>query len=215
MTVKITAILARGESGAEVCFELCGGDGQIELKKLLISAAQLANLRLSVGEANEEIFDAVEREARLYEAVRRAARSLEYGSCSKKTLCIKLRRAGFDTEISAEAVEFLAARGLLDDYSNACREAEKCEKKLWGRKRIEAELLKKGYGGDSVRGALDYLDGVGVDYVANCKRLVGQKLRHGTSDAETLKKLYPSLIRYGYSPSEIKSALSYFLSKRK
>ena len=97
--------------------------------------------------------------------------------------------------------------GLISDSDTACREAERALKKLWGRRRIEAELYKKGYGADSVREALRYVDRVGADYVANCKRLIKQKLRTSNPSPDEMKKLYAALVRYGYTSAEIREAM--------
>ena len=208
MNIVIGGIFARGEDSVCVCFEIQSDDGaHRETEKLIISTSQLAQLGLSKGVCDEELYDTVAREAELYEAMRRAIRSLEYGSCSKKALRLKLIRAGYGKDIAAETVERLADMGLIDDADAACREAERAIKKLWGRRRIEAELYKKGYGADSVREALRYIDRVGADYIANCRLLITKKLRVPDPSPEDLKKLYASLVRYGYTSSEIRSAL--------
>lgn len=208
MIIRISGIFARGEESVCVCFELINDGGEHkDAERFIISAGQLARLGLSKGECDGELYDTVCREARMYEAIRRAMRSLEYGSCSKKTLKAKLVRAGFDKGIAAEAVERLSDEGLIDDSDTACREAERDLKKLWGRRRIEAELYKKGYGAESVRAALKHLDGVGADYVVNCQKLISKKLRVGSPEPDELKKLCAALVRYGYSQGEIRQAL--------
>ena len=208
MNIGISGIFARGEDSVCVCFEIVSDDGaHKESEKFLISAAQLAGLGLSKGACDEALYDRVAREAQLYEAMCRAMRSLEYGACSAKTLRLKLIRAGFERDIAAETVERLSENGLISDVETACREAERSLKKLWGRRRIEAELYKKGYGADSVREALRYIDRVGADYVANCRLLIRKKLRVDDPDPAELKKLYAALVRYGYTSGEIREAL--------
>ena len=211
MSVAITGIFARGENAVCVCFEIKSEDGaHTESERFIISTAQLARLGLAKGEADEELYETVEREARLYEATRRALRSLEFGACSKKALRIKLARAGFDRECAERAVEMLEDEGLMNDSETACREAERALKKLWGRRRIEAELYKKGYGADCVRDALRHIDRVGADYVANCKSLMRKKLRSDNASPEDVRRLFAALQRYGYTSSEIREAFAEF-----
>ena len=208
MKIKITGIIARGEREVVVCFEMQSDDAKnIETKKFLISGDQLARLQLARGDANEEIFDLVALEARIYGAVKKGLKTLEYGYCSTKALYLKLLRAGFSKDISAKAVVILQKQKLLDDKANARREAEKGVKKLWGSHRIESELLKKGYDSDCAKDALEHLNELGVDYAANCEKLVAMSLQGETPTIRDLKRLYPSLTRYGYSSSEIKTAL--------
>lgn len=209
MSVRITGIFARGEDAVCVCFEIKSEDGaHTESERFIISSGQLARLGLSKGEADEELYETVESEARLYEALKRAVRSLEFGACSKKALKIKLVRAGFDRDCAERAVEMLEGDGLVDDTETACREAERAFKKLWGRRRIEAELYKKGYGADSVRDAMRYINRVGADYVANCERLIRKKIGSEELEPDGLRKLIAALQRYGYTSSEIREALS-------
>ena len=210
MIISISGIFSRGEDSVCVCFEMQSDDGaHKETEKLLISTTQLTRLGLSKGKCNEALYDTVAREAELYEAMRRAMRSLEYGSCSKKTLRLKLIRAGYDKDIASETVERVTDMGLINDSDTACREAERALKKLWGRRRIEAELYKKGYGADSVREALRYIDRVGADYVANCKKLITKKLRTATPSPDEARKLYAALVRYCYTSSEIREAMDF------
>ena len=210
MKICISGIFARGEDSVCVVFELQSDDGaHKESERFLISASQTARLGLSTGECDETLYDTVAREARLYEAMRRAMRALEYGSCSKKTLKLKLIRAGYEKDIAQEIVDRISDMGLISDSDTACREAERALKKLWGRRRIEAELYKKGYGADSVREALRYIDRVGADYVANCKKLITKKLRTADPSPDEVRKLYAALVRYGYTPSEIREAMDF------
>ena len=214
MNIRISGIFARENDSVCVCFELqSDGGAHTDTQKFILSAGQLARLGLTKGDCDEELFDTVAREARLYEADRRAMRALEYGACSEKALRLKLIRAGFEKDIATEVVERISREGLLYDTDAACREAERALRKLWGRRRIEAELYKKGYGADSVRAALKHLDGVGADYVVNCKRLLSKRLRSAYPDPDELKKLYAALVRYGYSTGEIREALGFVIDE--
>ena len=208
MIIRISGIFARDGESVCVCFEMISDGGEHrDTEKFILSAGQLARLGLSKGECDKELYETVCNEAKLNEAMRRAMRSLEYGSCSKKALKIKLIRSGFDKDVASEVIKRLEDDGLLDDTDTACREAERDLKKLWGRRRIEAELYKKGYGAESVRAALRYIDRVGADYVANCKRLINKKLRASVCTPDEQKKLYAALARYGYSQGEIRQAM--------
>ena len=73
MNIRISGIFARENDSVCVCFELqSDGGAHTDTQKFILSAGQLARLGLAKGECDEELFDTVAREARLYEADRRA-----------------------------------------------------------------------------------------------------------------------------------------------
>ena len=202
MTVTLLSLAERGEEIA-VTFSLQSGE-HIQKEHFLLSAVQVADLHLRIGECDRACYESVEYSARLHTAEKRALQILSFGSCSEKMLCRKLVMKGIDREIAQEAVASLCERGLLDSSASAVREVEKGIAKLWGRKRILASLYEKGYSDHTIRSALSTL--TEIDEVELCVRRIEKQAVEIPSDPCERRKLIASLERYGFSSSQIREA---------
>ncbi len=214
MRIRITSLTARnGGEETEVVFEMCSDDGEHTSKeRFLISSREYLVLGLVKGDADEETYDTVSHASSVWTAVKRGVACLSYGSCSEKALKAKLISKGFERSIAAEAVEEIRTKGLLCANDDAAREAEKMSAKLWGKKRISAGLYAKGYSDSAVAHALSHLDDMGVDYQANCARLLKKRYGGSIEDREEARKIFAALARYGYTSSEIKGAMTSVLN---
>ena len=152
MQIFITSIAASGNDDIAVSLEIREGE-QIQRERFVVSAEVYASLGISKGECDRELYDLLEGEARICAAYKRALYILGYGSCSMRAMVSKLVAKGFDKTDASVAVERLESRGLLNEESNARREAERCAAKLWGETRIASHLHSKGYSGESVKDA--------------------------------------------------------------
>ena len=130
-----------------------------------------------------------------------------FAASSRKALCRKLIAKGFEPEFSELALERLEANGLLCEAESAVREGERCLEKLWGPERIRAHLKEKGYSDDSVSAVFFAFEDSEVDFDSNCASLVEKKYSRIPTDKKELQKIIASLMRYGYSLSQIKRAL--------
>ena len=208
MTIKISDVKAIN-SGDEVCVtvEIISGENK-EIKKLFLLAKQYTSLRVTKREISEERFDEISHAAEVASAYKKGLFLLGYGACSEKKLKFKLRTKGFNESISAEAVELITTAGLIDEPSDAIREVERCLNKLWGRKRIIAQLYTKGFSKEALDKAILTLDE--VDFVENCKKLIIKEhkaqLAAARDDIAIMSKMCASLQRMGYSFSEIREA---------
>ncbi len=210
MTLNIIGISSRA-AGEEICvtLELTGeGEGQVQRESFVISSRQYLMLCPQKGECSMEIYDEIAHAAQVFSALKRGISVLSFGTCSEKALIAKLRSKGFDRGIAEEAVGELVSRGLLDAKSDAYREAQKQAAKLWGEKRIVAELYAKGYSGEAIAEAMSALADDGVDYIANCRALIDKKYGEFPTEQSARQKAISALIRYGYTTSEIKNAIS-------
>ena len=208
MRISVTSAVAVN-SGAEinVTFLIQSEDGEnSQRQSLLISSKQYLVLGISKGECSAELFDEAERSAEIWSAVKKGMSVLGYGACSKKALRAKLTGKGFSKDVAAEAVDELEAMGLLNEKGDAHREAQRSACKLWGKKRIVAGLYEKGYSPEAVRFALLALEDEETDFVLNCRSLIRKKYGTLPNDPVERKKAISSLLRYGYSLSEIKEA---------
>lgn len=208
MTITLTSLRALG-SGDEISVSIEIADGtNKEIKKLIILSSQYTSLNIGRGEISREQFDEIERAEKIASAYKKGLYLLGYGACSRKKLKFKLKTKGFDDEVANEAVEMLMAVGYLNENSDALREAELGLSKLWGKKRIIAQLYAKGFSDDAVRSAADFLED--IDFIENCalliKRNYMRQLNSALGDKNAMMKLVATLSRMGYSFSEIKEA---------
>ncbi len=210
MTIEITNISLRA-AGEEICvsFLLTGeSEEQTRRESFVISARQYLVLCPQKGESDTAMYDAIEHAARVFAALGRGLAALKCGRCSEKALVSKLRGKGFEREVAEEAVAQLVSRGLLNANDDAYREAERQAAKLWGEKRITAELYAKGYSSESIDSAMSALRNEGIDYIANCRALLEKKYGELPEDSAERRRAIAALMRYGYTVSDIKEAIS-------
>ena len=205
MEISVVSVCAASGDDIAVCVSVSNGD-EAQRKKFVISADAYARMGITKGECDTETFDALEWEAGVNSAFKRAMAILGFCACSKRTLVSKLLQKGFGREYAAEAAERAARLGFIDDKGNAYREAQRCVAKLWGEARIRASLAQKGYGSDAIESAMCALEDDGVDFFENCRALIEKKYPVLPTDRAEKQKLVASLMRYGYTLSQIKSA---------
>ena len=205
--VTLTSLRAHG-SGDEVAlgFEIRQGD-DLQKETVILSAKDFADLHLSRGEVSEACFDAVLGVAARYAARKRAMYILTYGRCSEKRLSQKLRAKGVDCTVADETAACLAEEGYLDGKADALREAEKDLQKLWGERRIIADLSAKGYDSRDVREAIASLKKGGADFAEICAERIRKKFGSLSDDPRERQKQIASLERAGFSFSQIRGAM--------
>ncbi len=186
--------------------KISDGGGGSEKRKLLLFTEQYLDLGFHKGTVlNEEEFDALEVLSEKCAAMRKGSELLSYSPSSRVRLAQRLRQKGIDRENAEYAAEQLEGLGLINEELDVRRAVQSCLKKLWGKKRIYRELTAKGYGRDVISRELEEIDDEILVY--NCVALFKKKHKTFPSDPETQKKIIASLVRYGYSFSEIKEAL--------
>ena len=133
----------------------------------------------SVGdEVDDDVYRILCRETDVTEALERAYSLLDFSDNSEAALRQKLLRRGYLRESIDEAIATLKARNVLSDEALLSRYVVSlAEKKLYGRRKIVAALLAKGFRADDVRHALDNAVACGdVDFDAIRSRLIEKKL---------------------------------------
>ena len=205
MEISITSVSAIN-GGAEIAVSVRIKSGEnFETKRIVLFSRRYSELSLSRGIISEEDLESLEYEAEVCSAVKRGMYILGYGACSRKNMILKLRSKGFSRESAEDASDYLLSLGYIKEEEDAIREAERCLKKLWGKRRISAFLYEKGYSEEAINSALDSLEN--VDFSELCAELISKKFGRVSNDPESIRKLFASLTRYGYSSSEIKSAI--------
>ena len=141
------------------------------------------------------------REHALCAALAIGLRSLAAGGGSRLQLRQKLCLKGVARDVAEGAVAILCEKGYLDEQKSALAAAEGDLRKLWGDRRILADLRAKGYGDEAMLAVREFLGT--KDGAARCVHLL-QKRRLDTGNPD---KLIAALLRYGYTRTEIREAL--------
>ncbi len=128
---------------------------------------------------------------------------LAFGDCTVKKLSEKLRSRGFSKESIEGACAFALDKGYIREEEHLARLMETlCEKKKYGIRRIRSEVYAKGFSEEAVKAVFEEVacrldfDGALVDRLAKVKGGI-------PVDPLGKKKLYASLLRYGFTPEEI------------
>lgn len=129
--------------------------------------------------------------------LRTALNMLAYADNSRRRLAMKLRQKGFSADEIALALEYCVEKGYLDEQ----RQVESAVRvmasgKLYGRRRIAAELARLGFPRERIAEA-DYSE---IDFAGNCLKLW---LKRG---GERSDKNRQYLAAHGYSSAEISAA---------
>ena len=145
------------------------------------------------------------------EDVRRAREKamilLSYSDYTVKAMREKLTDLGFEGETVWEVLNFLVDRRYIDEAGYLSRYCEfLAEGKLYGRLKIYAEVLKKGFSKEIINSRFDELTG-NFDFVDICLRQIKKSRSYDITDNKSRQKLIASLSRRGFSLSEIKAAL--------
>lgn len=182
-------------------------NGKVSTERLTLPIDYCIENRIKKGPVDENTLEGLYSEAKLCHAVRRGEAILAYSANSKAALVKKLRRRGIDGENAKNAAEILDERGFINDRENALGEAERCLKKLWGARRILAQLSAKGYSDAALEEVRDFLSD--VDFAPSLRTLINKKYPNALSaDRHEREKAVAALIRYGYPISLIRAVVS-------
>lgn len=189
---RVTAI--GSSEKAPILLTLLGEDGETET--CLLTKSDYEKLGApAVGEeldpAGEETLAAL---CEGHRAVFAALRILAFGDNNRRTLLQKLRQRGFSGEAAEEAVSRMVARGYIREQEQAERMAARLAgEKLYGPRRVMAELCAHGFERETAEAALSALRARGeIDFAESRVRLLRKK---NPPDAAHAKAL---LYRYGY-----------------
>ncbi len=203
---KLLSVRA-ADGGARLLLALeISEEGILKKETLSVFAARFSRLP-DLGELDEETLSYLRREAALCEALGMGLRSLAACGGSKTRLQQKLRARGVRADIAGEAVAELALRGYLDEERSAMREIDRALAKLWGDRRILADLRSKGYDEEALRPVLERL--AKENGAARCRVLLEKRYAEQMRDPTQVSKVIAALMRYGYTQSEIRAALQY------
>lgn len=176
-----------------------------ESRKLTMSEEFWQSLPYGKGDIiTSEEADRAESEIELREACAAADRILDYAGNSRAALVRKLCQRGFSKEAAESAADTAEEEGLLNEKRDAVSKAEYyLRHKRWGKRRITAELIAKGYGKGAVAEAVSALDEDA--FADNLAYLIEKKpVPAGKNERQ---KYIAALCRMGYSPGEVVNAI--------
>ena len=189
------------DSGARLILQLESDlDGEVCRESLTVLTSRMKSVPQK-GIVDAETSALLHREHALCAALSIALHSLAAGGCSCLQLRRKLCAKGVARDVAEDAVRSLCETGYVRERESALAAAESDLRKLWGDRRILADLRAKGYDGEALLAVRELL--ASKDGAARCARLL-EKRRFDTSDTD---KLIAALMRYGYARSEIRAAL--------
>ena len=124
-----------------------------------------------------------------------ALSSLSHSDSSKNALYNKLILRGFDKETASFALDYVLSFGYINEEGQIEKIAtELCTRKCFGKRKIVARLLSKGYPRDLIFKTLSRLTESGeLDFFAARERLLSKY--DGLSHEEQMKILY----KYGFN----------------
>jgi regulatory protein len=179
-----------------------------DVKKLSMTPKMWEGYHLaSADTVSADIYRMLTADSERCEAVTKALRALTASTLSYGALNAKLKQSGFSEDAVRAAVAIVRKRGLIDEESDASAIAEKMARtKGRGPARIKAELQKKGYS-SSVASTAAYSVPQEIYEEALKKSLHAKCKGRVPEDKAERDKLTASLVRLGFSPSVIFSAM--------
>ena len=145
-----------------------------------------------------------ELERRYTAALDAAAKQLSYRALSTKQLRDKLLEKGHTEDAAEYALEWLRARGLLNDETFAQSVVRSYTRRGYGELRIRQELSHRGVPREVADDAMEEYEAEDATLCA----LLDKRLRGDLSDRKEVDKAVAALQRRGYRWDDIKRALT-------
>lgn len=206
-SIQITDMRRRSDATVVVDVTVCGG-GQSEKLTFAFLSELYDAAELCPGEISADVLCDIEFWANVTDAFNSACRSIAFAPSSYRALSAKLLAKGFAKSIAEQAIELIKRRGYVKEGEIAQRRAEILLSKLWGQTRIINKLYEEGFRDDALEEVYLFLEG--VDMAEQCAALIEKRYGDVPEDKSKRDKLAAALYRYGYSPSEIRTAFLKF-----
>lgn len=176
-------------------------------KTLLFKPSLWLEEGLQAGDVlDEESMEHLSATAQFCQAIARAEGLLASTDYSRTRLIYRLMRYGFDRSVCERAADYMIEKGYIREMEQAPRIARfYCKNKHWGKKRIAAELMGRGYCHDAVMCALNSLSD--AEYLASLLQLIEKKYPNPCEDERERQKRVAALARLGFTYAEIQRAL--------
>lgn len=196
---------------AEISIEISNNGGaETQHIKGKVSAAMLWELALPASLKSPLSIDrnrceTILRCMKLYAAIKKGIDLLGYAKNTPRSLQNKLKMKGYPADIAEDAVAFLVEKGYIHENEDAQLFAENLAiRKLYGSNRIRKELFAKGFSSGVIRETMEFLE---VDFAEICAARIDKTGGLSLFETpETKNKTVASLLRYGFSYSDIREA---------
>ncbi len=170
---------------------------------------------------NEEIsdsrFSTLIEENQLFHIKQRAFRLLGRRQHSAFELKLKLKQKGYSEQLINRVIDQLLNSNYLNDYDFAKMFAEEnIKNKLWGQRKIEAELIKKGVDREIISQIVNekFSDSDQIDNALELARKKYKSLLDRNTNTEKIKsKLITFLLSRGYNYDTIKRVADIIIEK--
>lgn len=184
------------------CIE--SGEGKTTL---LFRVSDWYEARLHEGDTvSGEQYESLYETSNLCRAIARAEKMLSSSDYSRAKLISRLTRYDIDKSHAEAAADLMVEKGYINEEEQTKRIARYfCLKKYWGKKRIAAELMGRGYERKVIFAALDAV--TPEEYAYALRRLITQKFKEPPQDRREQDNRIAALCRMGFSISEIMEAL--------
>lgn len=150
-------------------------------------------------EISESRFSFLVKENQLHFIKQRSFRYLARRSHSSNELRIKLKAKGYDTSLINDVITGLERKKIIDDHSFASLFVEeKFRNKLWGKKKLQAELAKRGVKSQIINEVLSSKFPEGNNYENACK-LAEKKIQQLKPKKLEMRKLKEKIMIFLYS----------------
>lgn len=183
-----------------------------EEESVLLDKETVVKNGLKVGqEIDSERLEELKYDSEYTRAVSKAMWLLSRREYSKKEMFLRLKKDGFDADVSSEAVESLSEAGVIDDERFAYNYAYnlKANRRL-GKRAIITELLLKGVDRSlAVRFAEEFCD----DETDDAVDIIRIKYPSFAEDEKVKRRMIAGLQRKGYSYDVIKTAIDKYLTE--
>lgn len=184
--------VAYEENGTVLRFSVDSGEKRPVIYRALLHYAPALEALTEDTLLDRDTLAALEEANAHYTATVRALRLLAAGDQSALGLARKLRERGVEKELAVSVAADMKAKGYIREGRQAYRLAvTRANIKLWGRRRITADLISKGYPAATVRAAIIKAEEDGeIDFSALALRLCEEKLGENPDRDEKKKLLW-------------------------
>ena len=179
-------------------------EGGVRDEVLSVFTARVAKMP-KIGALNGEEYAYLAQESEITKAIDMGLRLLGFSGASRVQLIEKMRQRGVKRDIAEAAVEEICARGYLSEAQGAENEVKKGLQKLWGDRRILANMRAKGYGAEALSVAEGLLKSENA--AKRCAKLIKRRRMVLPREDQEIARFVAALVRYGYAVAEIKEAL--------
>ena len=196
------------ETRAGISVEITCNEQAEENKTLLFKPSFWLEENLSAGDTvDEERIDSLKATAELCCAVARAESLLASSDYSRRRLIVRLMHYNHEQSVCEAAADYMIEHGYINEEDQTKRITRfYCQRKHWGKKRIAAELMGRGYDRKVIFKALSTVSD--EEYYNSLMRLISEKYPEPAKDRHENDLRIASISRMGYSTDEIIRALN-------